>query len=297
MSEIRTLELRVNNNADEVQQQFENLRQQIAKTTQEVDELTQAYGENSQEVTEAKAKLNELNTSYKELNKVATDTGATFANVYGEMQPLTTRMGEAEDRLYELALAGKTATKEYQDLLKVTQNYLRTQQQVDLQVEAGSMPVAQRMTMAVGGVAGAFGVAEGAVALFGVESAKLQETMLKLQAVLTITSSLVAFKEAIPIFENLGNKAKEALAGIRTGIAATGIGLFVIALGTVVAYWSDIKQAVSGVSSEQAKLNKKTKENLDIEQSKYGLLGKQDNLLKLQGKTIVTGKQIGRAHV
>ena len=122
MSETRTLELRVNNNADEVQQQFENLRQQIAKTTQEVDELTQAYGENSQEVTEAKTKLNELNTSYKELNKVATDTGATFANVYGEMQPLTTRMGEAEDRLYELALAGQTASKEYQDLLAATQN-------------------------------------------------------------------------------------------------------------------------------------------------------------------------------
>ena len=285
MAETRTIELNIVDNANQTQQQFENLRQQIAKTTQEVDELTQAYGENSQEVTEAKTRLNELNTSYKELNKSATDTGATFADVYGEMQPLTTRMGEAEDRLYELALAGKTATKEYQDLLAITQNYLRTQQQVDLQVEAGAVPAAQKMTMAVGGVAGAFGVAEGAVALFGVESAKLQETMLKLQAVLTITSSLVAFKEAIPIFENLGNKAKEALAGIRTGIAATGIGLFVIALGTVVAYWSDIKQAVSGVSSEQAKLNKKTKENLDIEQSKYGLLGKQDNLLKLQGKT------------
>ena len=142
MAETRTIELNIVDNANQTQQQFENLRQQIAKTTQEVDELTSAYGENSQEVTEAKGRLNELNTSYKELNKSATDTGATFANVYGEMQPLTTRMGEAEDRLYELALAGKTATKEYQDLLKVTQNYLRVQQQVDLQVDAGAVPAA-----------------------------------------------------------------------------------------------------------------------------------------------------------
>jgi len=72
MAETRTIELNIVDNANQTQQQFENLRQQIAKTTQEVDELTQAYGENSQEVTEAKGRLNELNTSYKELNKSAT---------------------------------------------------------------------------------------------------------------------------------------------------------------------------------------------------------------------------------
>jgi len=285
MAETRTIELNIVDNANQTQQQFENLRQQIAKTTQEVDELTQAYGENSQEVTEAKTRLNELTASYTNLNKSATDTGATFAEVYGEMQPLTTRMGEAEDRLYELALAGKTATKEYQDLLKVTQNYLRTQQQVDLQVDAGSMPAAQRMTMAIGGVAGAFGVAEGAVALFGVESAKLQETMVKLQAALTITQSLVAVKEAIPIFQNLGNAAKEALAGIRTGIAATGIGLFVVALGTVVAYWDDIKKAVSGVSNEQAKYLKQLDKDIVVQEHKGKMLDAQDNILKKQGKS------------
>ena len=113
MAEKRTIELEIKDNANSTQQQFENLRQQIAKTTQEVDELTQAYGENSQEVTAANNKLTELTTSYTNLNKVATDTGATFADVYGEMQPLTTRMGEAEDRLYELAAAGQTASKEY----------------------------------------------------------------------------------------------------------------------------------------------------------------------------------------
>ena len=285
MSETRTLELRVKDNANEVQQQFENLRQQIAKTTQEVDELTQAYGENSQEVTAANNKLTELTTSYKELNKSATDTGATFANVYGEIQPLTTRMGEAEDRLYELAAAGKTASKEYQDLLQTTQNYLRIQQSVDLQVEAGAVPAAQKMTLAIGGVAGAFGVAEGATALFGVESAKLQETMLKLQAVLTITSSLVAFKEAIPVFQNLGNKAKEALLGIRTGLAATGIGLFVVALGAVAAYWDDIKLAVSGVSNEQQKLNKQIDKDVALNDLKGQILDAQENTLKLQGKS------------
>lgn len=285
MAEKRTIELEVKDNASSAQQQFENLRQQIAKTTQEVDELTQAYGENSQEVTDAKSKLNELTTSYTNLNKVATDTGATFADVYGEMQPLTTRMGEAEDRLYELALAGQTASKEYQDLLAATQNYLRVQQQVDLQVEAGAVPAAQKMTMAVGGVAGAFGVAEGTAALFGVESQKLQETMVRLQAALTITQSLASIKEAIPTFQSLGNSAKQALAGIRTGIAATGVGLLVVAVGTLVAYWDDIKLAVSGVSNEQQKYLKQLDKDITIQEHKGKMLDAQENILKLQGKS------------
>ncbi len=293
MAETRTIELNIVDNANQTQQQFENLRQQIAKTTQEVDELTQAYGENSQEVTEAKGRLNELNTSYKELNKSATDTGATFADVYGEMQPLTTRMGEAEDRLYELALAGQTATQEYKDLLAATQNYLRIQQSVDLQVEAGAVPAAQKMTMAVGGVAGAFGLAEGAAALFGVESARLQETMIRLQAALTITQSLVTIREAIPTFQAMGQAAQQALAGIRTGILATGIGIFVVALGTIVAYWDDIRKAVFGVSKEQEQLNKKIIKNQEIAERTLTDYENQNNVLKLQGKTdeqILKGK-------
>lgn len=254
MAETRTIELNIVDNANQTQQQFENLRQQIAKTTQEVDELTQAYGENSQEVTEAKTRLNELTASYTNLNKSATDTGATFAEVYGEMQPLTTRMGEAEDRLYELALAGKTATKEYQDLLKVTQNYLRVQQQVDLQVDAGSVPAAQQMTTAVGGVAGAFGIAEGAAALFGTESQQLQETMLKLQAVMAIVSGVSAFNEALPTFMNFKNNVINGFNGMSAAgkaFAITGIGLLLVGLGALAANWDKVKKAMSDQTAAQ----------------------------------------------
>lgn len=285
MAETRTIELNIVDNANQTQQQFENLRQQIAKTTQEVDELTQAYGENSQEVTEAKGRLNELNTSYKELNKSATDTGATFADVYGEMQPLTTRMGEAEDRLYELALAGQTATQEYKDLLAATQNYLRTQQQVDLQVEAGSMPMAQKLTTAVGGVAGGFAIAEGAIALFGVESQKMQETMLKLNALMSIMGGVVAINEAIPVFQNMGTAAKNALANIRTGVAATGIGVLVLAVGALVAYWDDIKKAVVGVGKEQEKLNKAAEKKAAASKMSFEFSQAEENQLRLQGKS------------
>jgi len=263
MAETRTIELNIVDNANQTQQQFENLRQQIAKTTQEVDELTQAYGENSQEVTEAKGRLNELNTSYKELNKSATDTGATFADVYGEMQPLTTRMGEAEDRLYELALAGKTATKEYKDLLATTQNYLRVQQQVDLQVEAGAVPAAQQMTTAVGGVAGAFGIAEGTAALFGTESQQLAETMLKLQAVMAIVSGVSAFNEALPTFMNFKNNVINGFNGMSAAgkaFAITGIGLLITGLGLLMANWDKVSETLGKATAAQRVSNQVTKQ-------------------------------------
>jgi len=293
MSETRTLELRVKDNANEVQQQFENLRQQIAKTTQEVDELTQAYGENSQEVTAAKNKLTELTTSYKELNKSATDTGATFANVYGEIQPLTTRMGEAEDRLYELAAAGKTASKEYQDLLQTTQNYLRIQQQVDLQVEAGAVPAAQQMTTAVGGMAGAFGIAEGTAALFGAESAKLAETMIKLQAVMTIVSSAAAFNEALPTFMNFKTKVVDgfnSMSAAGKAFAITGIGALITAIGLLVANWDEVKKALTRQTAAQKISNQATKESI---QAISGELNAADKLSRqLKDETLTRAQKI-----
>lgn len=47
-------------------------------------------------------------------------------------------------------------------------------------------------------------------------------------------------------WSSMGKMAKLA-------IASTGIGLLVIAVGTLVAYWDDIQETLSGVSSEMVK--------------------------------------------
>jgi hypothetical protein len=72
---------------------------------------------------------------------------------------------------------------------------------------------------------------------------------------------------------------------MKAAIGSTGIGLLVVALGTLAAYWDDIKAAVSGVSAEQSKLNQKTDANVLAQQAKYDAISGQDNILKLQGKS------------
>jgi hypothetical protein len=138
---------------------------------------------------------------------------------------------------------------------------------------------------AIQGVAGGFAALQGAQALFGSESKDLEKTLVKVQGALALTQGLNAIGEAGDAFKVLGKQAADAFKAIQKGIGSTGIGLLVVALGTIYAYWDDIKAAVNGVSDEQEKLNKKTKDNLDAQKKKLDTIGAQDNILKLQGKS------------
>jgi hypothetical protein len=134
-------------------------------------------------------------------------------------------------------------------------------------------------------VAGGFSAVQGAMGLLGVESESVQKTLLKVQSAMAISQGLQAIGEGIDSFKQMKAVAIDAFKGIRAAISSTGIGLLVVALGTIVAYWDEIKGAVSGVSAEQEKLNKKTKDNLEAEKGKLTALNGQENILKIQGKS------------
>ena len=141
------------------------------------------------------------------------------------------------------------------------------------------------LSSSIGGVLNGFQAFEGALGLVGVEGEAVQETLLKVQSAMALSQGLQGLGEARDSFKQLGAVASNALKGIKTGLAATGIGLFVVALGLIVAYWDDIKAAVSGVSEEQKKLNANSQANLDIQKAKLTAIEKQENILKLQGKS------------
>jgi hypothetical protein len=229
--------------------------------------------------------LDNLDKALRQVDKSAKSVDATFEEVYGDLQPLTARMGEAEDRLYELALAGQTATKEYKDLLATVGNYRKTQIQTDLAVDAAATTLDTKLGGALQGAISGFAGVQGAMSLAGMQSQALEETLVKVQGAMALAEGVRGVRESAASFKALGTSAKAALSGIRTGIAATGIGVLLIALGAVVAYWDDIKEAVNGVSAEQTALNEKTQANLDAEQKKLDTIGSQDNVLKLQGKS------------
>ena len=151
MAEKRTINIDINNNADEAAKDF----QDFAKAT------------------------NVANDSVEGLNK-------TFEQAYGEIQPLTTRMGEAEDRLYELAAAGDTTSKEYQGLLTKVGEYRKVQIQTDLAVDQAAQTMSQKLGGALTGAASGFAAVQGVMAITGSESEALEESLLKVQGALAL---------------------------------------------------------------------------------------------------------------
>jgi hypothetical protein len=141
------------------------------------------------------------------------------------------------------------------------------------------------LSASLSGVAGGFAAYQGAMGLAGVESKDLEKQLLKVQSAMAIAQGVQALGEARDSFKQLKAVAIDAFNGIKTAIGSTGIGLLVVALGTIAVYWEDIKAAVSGVSEEQKKLNKESQKNVDKENEKLKLINDQDEILKLQGKS------------
>ena len=146
-----------------------------------------------------------------------------------------------------------------------------------------------KINTVVQGVASGFAAAQGAMALFGNESKDFEKTMVKLQGAMALAQGLEGLgkiqQQFGAIFKDVVSGAKKAFAAIKAGIGSTGIGLILVALGAIVAYWDDIKEAVSGVDSEQKKLLADAKAQEKVEQGKLDTLNGQDSILKLQGLT------------
>ena len=231
----------------------------------------------------------------------------SFEAVYGEVQPLSGRTGELEDRLYELALAGKQNTKEFKDLSAEVAKAKRVIVDVDMAVDGMSQTMANKVGGALSGVTSGFALGAGVMGAFGADAEKLEETLLKVNSAMAMVQGLQGIKESIPSFKAMGKSAATALSGIKTGIAATGIGVLLIAIGAVAANWDKISDALFKVDERQGALNatiddyrtgiadatKKTNEvQVAFNLAKKGVISKEEALKKYNTSL---GKSFGAA--
>ena len=78
---------------------------------------------------------------------------------------------------------------------------------------------------------------------------------------------------------NLGFK------GMKAAIAATGIGLLVVALGEIVANWESIAGFLNSASKGAKDLLKTSEDNVKAQQASLDAISEQENVLKAQGMT------------
>lgn len=96
-----------------------------------------------------------------------------------------------------------------------------------------------------------------------------------------LQSTLRGFKSAQRQIGRL-SKGFKALKG---AIAATGLGLLVVALGEIVANWDAISGAITGATEETEKQVEMAQEQVELSQQQLDNISAQENILKLQGAT------------
>jgi hypothetical protein len=143
------------------------------------------------------------------------------------------------------------------------------------------------LTASLSGVAGGFAAAQGAIALFGAESEEVEKTLLKVQSALALSQGLQSIGESIDSFKQLGaviqsttafqkiNNTVTAITAtvmkalgvaaettstsfrvLKGAIAATGIGLLVVAVGELVNAFQNYTSAAERAKKAQDDLNK-----------------------------------------
>ena len=260
-------------------QDIKKLQTSLEKVRDVEKEIVALYGEQSAEAKEAAAAVAQIEGNLNKAKAAGEGIDQPVKNIKQQLREANVELQNAVDKF---GIGSKEAANAAAKVAKLKDSIGDAKTLTDAFNPDAKF---KGLGNAIQGAAGAFTALQGAQAIFGEESKEVQETLLKVQGALALSQGVNSVLEAGDAFKALGAQAKAALAGIKTGIAATGIGVLLVALGAIVAYWDDIKEAVSGVSSEQEKLNKDSEANLKTQEEKLTAIEGQEQQLKAQGKS------------
>ena len=169
------------------------------------------------------------------------------------------------------------------------------------------------LTATLSGVAGGFAAVQGAIGLVGVESEEVEKTLLKVQSAMALSQGLQSIGESIDSFKQLGAVIKSTTAFqkinntvtaitatvmkalgvaaettstsfrvLKGAIAATGIGLLVVAVGELV---NAFQNWSSAAKKAQDALNESTKKGAEVAlEAELATIESQNALLVAQAK-------------
>ena len=197
---------------------------ELDKTNKDLDRLNKELSglkKGSKEFEKLTKEVEELD---KEARKLASDIlklGGSFEDVYGDVRPLTTQLGELEDVLYQLALTGQQNTDEFKQIqaeaVKMRKTIIQVDASVDNLAERGAN--LRGLIGIASGIAGGFAVVQGSMNALGIETEEYEEQMQSMMAVLEVLNGLeavntalkeknVIFTKAEALWTSISNKSK-----------------------------------------------------------------------------------------
>jgi hypothetical protein len=229
----------------------------------------------------------------------------------------TTSLGQLEqeaERLNEELRKVPLGSQAFKDLKSELVGVNKEIKNTELSMEALDN---EQVASELGSVAGAVGDVSAAFILLGGSGGPIEETVQNIEKAIGVSMAFkgaiegtqsamklfnnvvknsTAFQKAnnattviasgvMKLFTGSVNTTSTAFKGLRTAIAATGIGLLVVGVATLIANFDKLKNAISGVSSESKNLAELTKLTNDLNEKNLQTLNNQTNILKAQGFT------------
>ena len=246
------------------------LRKTLQDATQRAKDLKKQFGETSDEFKNAQQDVDKLKTTLDGLNlkRQLKDANLELVTMQDKFGAASTQAINAARKVAELKdrIEDASETADLFDPGKKFQAF----------VTLGSQ------------IAAGFSAVQGAMALVGSESEDVQKALLKVQGAMALAQGLSQLKDFGKSWQQLKvviNSATQGLSGFKKALVSSGIGLLVVSVGLLVAYWDDIKRLVTGVSKEQEKLVTDANAKATAAERELDILERSGETLKESGKT------------
>lgn len=291
---------------------LEDLEAKLASTDDEMKQLADVLAFTKEQIS----KLDPDSQEFADLNQII-ETGQQVLDEYNKSLENTTKRGPSlraqlkgiKDELQRMEEAGEDGTERFEQLQAAAGQ---------LQDQIGD--TAQRIKVlasdtknldfgigAIRGVASAFGVAEGAAALFGLKNEDVQESIQRLNSIMLILNGLQEIQNLLQkqsvvyiVGQNIATKAlvisqrilaatlgttAAASRALNLALIGTGIGVFLVAIGLIVTALKSWTSATEEQTKAQRILNAGIETGIDLTNLMVEAIGDA-------GKTIVAEAQL-----
>ena len=144
-----------------------------------------------------------------------------------------------------------------QEAIRTAGRYKQEMEELDFAIDA-ARGGSDQLFRAAQGVTAGFELAAGATALMGVESEELEQALLKVQGAMVFSQGLKDLQEFAPAILNAATALKTqlitAFSTLKGAIAASGIGLFLIAIGEGIRLMSEYNSEIDKTIDKELEL-------------------------------------------
>ena len=214
-----------------------------------------------------------------------------------DVKPLRKQLREATQ---ELQLARQRFGDLSDEAVQAAQKVAGIRDSIDAANEAAQLfdpgKRFQALTTAASTAAGGIAAVQGAMALFGGQSEEVEKSLLKVQGALALSQGLSQLKDIGKVGEQLKTTFKGVTLGMsnfKKALIGTGIGIFVAALGLLIANFDAVKAAIMRIIPGFAAFAEGVGNAINAVTDFIGITSKADRELeKLTKSTALNNEQI-----